>query len=99
MILVRDIFQLKFGKARDALAALKEGLPIMKKGGYTPERVLTDFTGDFYTLIMESKYKDLAEYEKALKGDLGMPEWKKWYEKFIPLVESGRREILTIVEL
>ena len=44
MILVRDIFNLYFGKARDAQAALKEGLPIMKKGGYTPERVLTDFT-------------------------------------------------------
>jgi hypothetical protein len=99
MILVRDIFQLKFGKAKEAQAALKEGLPIMKKVGYIPERVLTDFTGDFYTLIMESRYKDLAEYEKALKADIGMPEWRKWYEKFIPLVESGRREILSIVEM
>ncbi len=99
MILVRDVFQLKFGKAKDALAALKEGLPIMKKGGYAPERILTDFTGDFYTLIMESRYKDLAEYEKALKADIAMPEWRKWYEKFIPLVESGKREILTIVEI
>lgn len=99
MILVRDVFQLKFGKAKEALATLKEGLTIMKKGGYTPERILTDFTGEFYTLIMESKYGDLSEYEKALKADLGLPEWRKWYEKFIPLVESGKREILTIVEM
>ena len=99
MILVRDLFQLKFGKAKEALALLKEGLPVIKKGGYKPERALTDFTGDFYTLIMESKFNDLAEYEKALKNELGMPEWQKWYQKLVPLVESGRREILTIVEL
>ena len=99
MILVRDIFQLKFGKAKQALAHLKEGLPVIKKGGYKPERALTDFTGDFYTLIMESKFKDLAEYENALKNELSMPEWQKWYQKFVPLVESGRREILNLVEV
>ena len=99
MILVRDIFQLKFGKAKEAAALLKEGFPIIKKGGYFPERILTDFTGDFYTLIMESKFKDLAEYEKGLKGNLQLPEWKKWYDRFVPLVQSGRREMLTIVEL
>jgi hypothetical protein len=24
-------------------------------------------------------------------------EWHKWYQKLVPLVESGRREIFTIV--
>ncbi|OGC91980.1 MAG: hypothetical protein A2142_05550 [candidate division Zixibacteria bacterium RBG_16_48_11] len=99
MILVRDIFQLKFGKARPAQVVLKAGLPLLKKGGYVPQRFLTDFSGDFYTLIMESSFKDLAEYQRALKANLGDKRWKEWYQKFVPLVESGRREILTIVQL
>jgi len=31
MIVVRDIFQLKFSRAKEALALWKEGLPLVKK--------------------------------------------------------------------
>ncbi len=31
MIVVRNVFQLKFGKAREALANMKEGLAIQKR--------------------------------------------------------------------
>ncbi len=33
MILVRDIFQLKFGKAKEAISLMKEGLAIAKTFG------------------------------------------------------------------
>jgi hypothetical protein len=29
---------------------------------------------------------------------MGVEEWKVWYQKFVPLVESGYREIFTVVE-
>jgi hypothetical protein len=60
-------------------------------------RVLTDLTGPYYTLVLESTYKDLATFETELHKEMSGPDFAKWYQKFIPLVDSGRREIFTIV--
>ncbi len=56
MILVRDIFQLHFGKAREAIEVLKKGQELLKGEGYEVGRLLADVTGDYYTLVMESSY-------------------------------------------
>ena len=54
MIVARNVFQLKFGKAREALAVMKEGLAIQKRlGSDASYRLLTDLTGPHYTLILE----------------------------------------------
>lgn len=53
MILVRNVFQLKFGKAREAAALIKENEALIKRHGGAPTRFLTDLTGPFYTLVME----------------------------------------------
>jgi hypothetical protein len=98
MILVRDIFQLKFGKAREALSLWKEGREILNKADYTVDRILTDLTGPYYTLVMESTYDNLTQYDKALSSESGSDEWKAFYQKFVALVDSGRREIFTIVK-
>jgi len=99
MILVRDIFQLKFGKAREARKLFQEGMEHMKNMSISPLRFLTDLTGPYYTLVMESTFENLTEFEKYFKNETEDPEWKNWYQKFIPLVESGRREIFNIEEL
>lgn len=98
MILVRDVFQLKFGKAKEAKELAREGAALEKKLGYGVSRYLTDLTGEYYTLVMESTYENLAAFEKALKEILNAEEFSRWYQKFVPLVESGRREIFTIVD-
>ena len=98
MILVRDIFQLKFGKAREARKLFQEGMEHMKNMSISPLRFLTDLTGPYYTLVMESTFENLTEFEKYFKNETEDPEWKNWYQKFIPLVESGRREIFNIEE-
>lgn len=99
MIVVRNVFQLKFGKARDALALWKEGREIARRTG-SPEsmRAMTDLVGSFYTLVMEEEYESLSAMEKAMERDMGVEEWKAWYQKFVPLVENGYREIFTVVE-
>ena len=98
MIVVRDSFYLKFGKAKDAKALLGEFYEILKKYDNTPRRFLTDFTGESYRLILEATFVDLASYEDTLKSHFGRDEWRKWYEKFIPLVNRSEREILSLVE-
>lgn len=94
MFIVRDIFHLKFGHYKDAKALFDEA----KSKNMLPDtgslRVLTDFTGDSYRLIMEESFPTLSEYEKSLSSPMHEAEWQNWYEKFKPLVESSHREIL-----
>ena len=98
MILVRDVFQLRFGKAREATALLSEGLRFMRRNEEVREaRALTDLTGPYYTLVLESTYEGLAAYEQSMGEGMSDPEWKAWYQRFSPLVESGHRELFTIV--
>jgi len=94
---VRDIFQLKFGRFREA----RELLQVAAKAGILPEsgsmRVLSDFTGDAYRLVFEEGFPDLATYEASLTGSMKKEAWQQWYEQFKPLVERSHREILKSV--
>jgi hypothetical protein len=99
MILIRDVFRLKFGKAKEALNFLKEGLPINQRLGYgqASPRVLTDITGPYYTLVLETTYETLADYEGSAQKVLADEGWRNWYQRFQTVVESGHREIFKIV--
>ena len=96
MIVIRDIFQLKFGKAREAKSLWKEGAGILSNAGYKVDRILTDLTGPYYTMVLESSYKSLTDYEKAVSQEASSEDWRKFYRKFVELVYSGRREIFTV---
>jgi hypothetical protein len=97
MILVRNIFEVKFGKMKDAMTLWKDADSLLKAVGHKPQRIATDLSGKFYTLVVENVYDSLTEYDKA-NAEMGKrDEWNKWYQKFVPLVESGRRELYTIV--
>jgi hypothetical protein len=98
MILVRDVFRLKFGRAKEATALVKEGAIIAKRVGYGAQRQLMDLTGTYYTLVLESTHESLSAWETSLKDTQGAREWGAWYERFKPLVESGYREIFTVLE-
>ena len=97
MIVVRSVFQLKFGKAREARAAMKGLMAINERLGYAGEtRVLTDMTGPFYTMVLEMTFPSFADLERT--QPMADPAWQDAYAKFVPLVESGHREIFSIVE-
>jgi hypothetical protein len=99
MILVRNVFRLKYGQAKPALALWKEGMALAKKANPTSaSRLLTDLVGPSYTLVFEDTYKDLSSLERIAQSAMHGDEWRAWYQKFVPLVDSGCREIFTIVE-
>jgi hypothetical protein len=99
MIVVRNVFRLKFGKAKDALALWKESRAIAQRtGSGGTMRAMTDLVGPFYTLVMEEQYPSLSDMEREMQSQIGAEEWKTWYQKFVPLVESGYREVFTLVE-
>ena len=97
MIVVRNVFRLKFGKAREAVALAKEAESIGKMHGGTPSRYMTDVTGEFYTFVMETSFENLTAMEKEQKEIMSKKEFSEWYQKFTPLVESGYREIFNVV--
>ena len=59
MVIIRNVFRLKFGKAREAVALFKEGIAIQKRAGAGQEfstRLLTDVTGPFYTVVLPTTF-------------------------------------------
>ena len=98
MILVRDVFRLKFGKAREALAAWKEMGEHARRVGMPPARILADLVGPYYTLVMETTAADLSTWEKEMRRGMD-EEFRALYQKFTPLIDSGYREIFTIQDI
>lgn len=98
MIVVREVFQLHFGKAREAIALFKEMMATSPEMGSGSTRLLTDAVGRYYTLIMESEHQDLAAFEKSMSEESGGEAMRDLYARFVPLVMEGRREIFRIVE-
>jgi hypothetical protein len=98
MILVRDIFQVKFGRMKEAKDLWREGAKLMEPPGGARPRVLTDLMGQYYTLVIESTYRSLTDYESFSRQGMSRPGMGEWYKSFAALIESGRREIFTVEE-
>lgn len=101
MVIIRNVFRVKFGKAREAVALFKEGVAIQKKAGAgnaMPTRLLTDLTGTFYTVVLEITAPSLTAFESEAPRLMQNPEWQANYRKLSELIESGSRDIFTVVE-
>jgi len=102
MVVVRNVFRLKFGKAREAVALFKEGNAIQKRvggpGADFPVRLMTDVTGAFYTVVLEITAPSLASFEAGAPHLMGNKDWQANYQKIAALVESGYREVFSVAE-
>ena len=101
MTLVRNVFKLKFGKTKEALPLVKEAVAIQKRalaGVDFSTRILTDVTGPFYTLVLELTIPNLTAWETNAPKIFADKEFQANYAKMSALVESGYREIFTVVE-
>ncbi len=97
MFIVREIFHLKFGQFRPVKALLEEMIQKGMSPKTTFNRILSDFTGQSYRIIMELGFDTLADYEQELGNELAKPEFQDWYKKFITHVDRGEREILKVI--
>lgn len=97
MIQVREVFRVRFGQAKEAIALAHEGVAIEEKYGGKGSRILADVTGDHYTLVMEQEFESLAAFEEGLQRTFQSPEFRAWYPRFAALIDFGRREIFRIV--
>jgi len=101
MIVVRDIFRLKFGQSKEAIAHWREALVALRESGFgaISARLLTDLAGgEYYTIVLESTFNSVADWEKSHVATRDNAQWKALYAKIIPLTEAGRREILSVLQ-
>ncbi len=99
MIVVRDIFQVKFGMAAQFKSAMLEGRQYFEGiDGLKDMRMLSDVVANFYTFVLETSYESLGAMESAFSASMD-EGWRDWYHnKVVPLVESGKREIFNIID-
>jgi hypothetical protein len=55
-------------------------------------------TGPFSTVVLEITVPSLAAFEAETPRLMGDKDWQANHQKIGPLVESGSREIFTLVE-
>ena len=101
MVVIRNVFHLKFGQAKQVLPILKEGLAIQQRlaaGMDLSARLLTDVTGPFYTVVLELTVPSRSSMETTAPRMMSDKEWQANYQKLVPFVESGYREVFNVVE-
>jgi len=93
MIVTRAVFQTKFGKQGELVQALLEARSL-----WPAARIMTDMSGPYATVIVESELESLAAWEAMMQDSAGDPRFKALFERTTALVESGRREIYNLVQ-
>jgi hypothetical protein len=98
MIVERNEFRLKFGKAKEGIAIWKD---IMEVGKSIPEktlpiRLMSDISGNSYTLIVEMEIKTFNDINPKNYVWVTNPKFQELYQKFIPLCESSKRTYYNI---
>jgi len=94
MILIREYFIAKPGHAGKLAGMLKEVAALASPG---KSRVMTDLTGEFNRVILETEAESLAEFDARLKEYGSNPEWKKKMAGYTDLWTTGGREILRVI--
>ncbi len=98
MIQVRDVLQVKFGEMDQAVELFTRTSAPLRR--YMRQEfhfnVLTDITGDMYTLINEFALSSMGEFETLRDQSYDEPGFDKWFSQFQQYVEGGRREYYTV---
>ena len=101
MLLVRDVFQAKYGKGDDLVALFQEIFGYWERWQQPVKvlnpRILTDASGPFFTVVTEMVLEDFAAWERFTVEELAMPEFAGWFGRMTAVTESGRREFYHLV--
>ena len=96
MIIVHDTFICKPGNASKMAKMFKDAM----KGWKEMTDIMTDMTGQYNKVVMVSKFKSLAAYEKSFEKYMkASPELKKMTEKmagYTDMYQTGSREIFKV---
>ena len=95
MILVRQVFQVKFGQMDEVLAGIR-AVAESSQGSSNVSRVLTDISGNNFTLVFESVAESLDAYWEGLQAVFEDAEAAAQLAPIMGHIESGHREFYNI---
>src|ERR671932_1634488 len=98
MILVRTVFQVKWGKMDEVLAGMAEMRSLGERLGLRRGRVLTDLAGPMFTLVQEQEVESLDQWQRQREEMFRNPEWQAMAARMPDVFEAGRTEFYTIHE-
>ncbi len=100
MLIVRDVFQAKYGRGDELVALFQEFDRTLGETGsaVARSRILVDASGPFFTVVTEAEVESFAAWERSFQEEMNRPWMGEWFGRMMPLVESGSREFYNIVE-
>ena len=94
MFVVRETFTAKPGKASQLAKLFKQ---VMSEMPRMKPRVLTDFIGQFNTVVLETECEDLNEFEKTMQEYMSRQDLRDKMKGYTDLYQEGRREVFKVV--
>lgn len=95
MILVRSVFQVKFGHMDAVMNIVKQAVESGMEGN-NETRMLTDASGQMFTLVFESVVESMDAYMDRMRASFDEPESASFMRAIEEHIESGRREFYNI---
>src|SRR5262245_48388041 len=99
MILVRTVFQAKFGKGGELAQQMAAGMTesAMQPAAAGRWWILTDLSsGPFDTVVLEGEWESLAAWEQARRQMLADASLRESMAPTAELIQSGHAELYTI---
>jgi hypothetical protein len=98
MVVVRFVFQAKFGTAGQVVEGMKEDLERFKQvvGDDVKARLLTDLSGPFDTIVQEIEMESLAAWEELRAKMFASEEFQEGQETRSLPFQGGRAEFYTL---
>lgn len=98
MVVVRLVFQAKFGTANQVVAGFKQAMEVAQQvfGPDAHGRILTDLSGPFDTVVQEIEVASLAAWEQMRATMFAHPGFQEAQAASMGLIESGSTEFYTV---
>jgi hypothetical protein len=98
MIVVRYVFQIKFGRNDAMLKAYKEIGPLIREElpQVRRSRVLTDLSGPFFTIVNELEFESLAAWEASRPAMFSSRAMRELMALTGDTIESGHAEFYNL---
>jgi hypothetical protein len=93
MITVREVFRIEPEKMRECKELVKEMMKVEAEATGRTSRAMTDLSGEYFTLVIESDHADLADFERHMREGFSDERFRTMYSKFRPMLRGGHREI------
>ena len=98
MYVVRDVFNCKPGQSKALADKFKSAMPMMKTmTGFISARILIDYVGSFWTVVMEAEVESLAMFEKQMTEYASNEKMREAVKGYMDMVNGGHREIFKVV--